>query len=438
MRIAMIGAGYVGLVSGACFAEFGASVICVDKAPDRIEALVAGKVPIYEPGLDDLIHRNVDAGRLTFTTDLASAVSTAEAIFIAVGTPSRRGDGHADLSYVFAAAREIAASAKNGAVIVTKSTVPVGTGRMVADILTEIRPDAGFHIASNPEFLREGSAISDFMRPDRVILGVENEAARTLLKALYRPLQLSKSALVSVDLETAELIKYASNAFLATKIAFINEMADVAEAVGADIAGVALGMGLDGRIGAQFLQPGPGYGGSCFPKDTKALAETARAVGRPATIIDSVILANARRRLRMAEKVIDLCGGSLDGQRVACFGVTFKAETDDLRDAPALEILPALQEAGAMISAYDPQGMEEASTILPGITWADTPYAAVEGADCIVVLTEWNEFRAVDLQRLKSLMRTPRIADFRNLYDPTAVRAAGFAYDGVGRGTIST
>lgn len=430
----MIGAGYVGLVSSVCFAEFGADVICVDKDPSKVEALQAGRVPIYEPGLSSMIAANKAAGRLKFTMDLAAAVSAADAIFIAVGTPSRRGDGHADLTYVFEAAKEIAAAARPGAVIVTKSTVPVGSGRQVEAAIREERPDLDFDVASNPEFLREGSAIGDFMRPDRVVIGAESPRAANLLRALYRPLQLNDAQLVVVDLETAELIKYAANAFLATKIAFINEMADVAEAVGADIEGVARGMGLDQRIGARFLQPGPGYGGSCFPKDTKALAITARDAGVPSQIVDATVEANADRRKRMVEKVEALCGGSVSGQRIAAFGVTFKAETDDMRDAPALEILPALAAAGADVCAYDPQGMNEAAPLLPEVTWAATAYDAAAGADCIVVLTEWNEFRAINLARLGKVMRTRRIADLRNLYDPAEAVSHGFAYAGVGRG----
>ncbi len=430
----MIGAGYVGLVSSVCFAEFGADVICVDKDASKVEALQAGRVPIYEPGLSGMIAANTAAGRLKFTMDLAAAVSTADAIFIAVGTPSRRGDGHADLTYVFEAAKEIAAAARPGAVIVTKSTVPVGSGRQVAAAIRAERPGLDFDVASNPEFLREGSAIGDFMRPDRVVIGAESPRAANLLRALYRPLQLNDAQLVVVDLETAELIKYAANAFLATKIAFINEMADVAEAVGADIEGVARGMGLDQRIGARFLQPGPGYGGSCFPKDTKALAMTARDAGVPSQIVDAAVAANADRRKRMVEKVEALCGGGVSGQRIAALGVTFKAETDDMRDAPALEILPALAAAGADICAYDPQGMNEAAPLLPEVTWAATAYDAAAGADCIIVLTEWNEFRAINLARLGKVMRTRRIADLRNLYDPTEALSHGFAYTGVGRG----
>ncbi len=430
----MIGAGYVGLVSSVCFAEFGADVICVDKDEGKVKALQAGSVPIYEPGLENMIAANATAGRLKFTTDLSAAVASADAIFIAVGTPSRRGDGHADLTYVFDAAREIAGAARPGAVIVTKSTVPVGSGRQVASAIREERPDLDFDVASNPEFLREGSAIGDFMRPDRVVIGAESERAANLLRALYRPLQLNDAQLVVVDLETAELIKYAANAFLATKIAFINEMADVAEAVGADIEGVARGMGLDQRIGARFLQPGPGYGGSCFPKDTKALAMTARDAGAPSRIVDAAVQANAERRSRMAAKVEALCGGSVSGLKVAAFGVTFKAETDDMREAPALEILPALMAAGAEITAYDPQGMDEAAPLLPEVQWAATAYDAAAGADCILVLTEWNEFRAINLARLGALMRTKRIADLRNLYDPEEAIAHGFEYTGVGRG----
>lgn len=430
----MIGAGYVGLVSSVCFAEFGADVICVDKDASKVENLQAGRVPIYEPGLSSMIAANTAAGRLKFTMDLANAVKDADAIFIAVGTPSRRGDGHADLTYVFEAAKEIAAAARSGAVIVTKSTVPVGSGRQVEATIREERPDLDFDVASNPEFLREGSAIVDFMRPDRVVIGAESPRAANLLRALYRPLQLNDAQLVVVDLETAELIKYGANAFLATKIAFINEMADVAEAVGADIEGVARGMGLDQRIGARFLQPGPGYGGSCFPKDTKALAMTARDAGVPSRIVDAAVEANADRRKRMVENVEVLCGGSVSGQRIAAFGVTFKAETDDMRDAPALEILPALAAAGADVCAYDPQGMNEAAPLLPEVTWAATAYDAASGADCIVVLTEWNEFRAINLARLGKVMRTRRIADLRNLYDPTEAVSHGFEYTGVGRG----
>ena len=434
MRIAMIGAGYVGLVSAACFAEFGADVVAVDLAEEKVDALRLGQMPIYEPGLDLIVARNVAAGRLTFSTDVKTSVAAADAIFIAVGTPSRRGDGHADLSYVYAAARQIAAAAADNAVIVTKSTVPVGTGREVARIVHEIRPDAGLEVASNPEFLREGAALEDFMRPDRVVIGAETDRARRLLIELYRPLQLSESQMVIADLETAELIKYASNAFLATKIAFINEIADLAEAVGADVLGVARGMGLDQRIGSRFLQPGPGYGGSCFPKDTAALAETARSVDRPATIVDAVVAANLYRRDRMVEKVRALVGGTFEGNRIAVLGVTFKAETDDLRDSPALDILRALTAGGANVAAYDPKGMAEARQILSDVEWAENAYAAAEDADCLVVLTEWNEFRGLDLRRLRELMRTPRIADLRNLYDPAAARALGFAYDGVGRG----
>ena len=430
----MIGAGYVGLVSSACFAEFGADVICVDKDAGKVEALQAGRVPIYEPGLEAMIASNTAAGRLKFTMDLAAAVSTADAIFIAVGTPSRRGDGHADLTYVFEAAKEIAAAAQPGAVIVTKSTVPVGSGRQVAAAIRIERPDLDFDVASNPEFLREGSAIGDFMRPDRVVIGAESARAQNLLRALYRPLQLNDAQLIVVDLETAELIKYAANAFLATKIAFINEMADVAEAASADIEGVARGMGLDQRIGARFLQPGPGYGGSCFPKDTKALARTARDAGVPSRIVDAAVDANADRRRRMGDKVVSLCGGSVAGLRIAAFGVTFKAETDDMRDAPALEILPMLAASGAEVCAYDPQGMNEAAPLLPQVAWAATAYDAATGADCIVVLTEWNEFRAISLPRLGKLMRTRRIADLRNLYDPAEAALHGFAYTGVGRG----
>jgi UDPglucose 6-dehydrogenase len=433
MRIAMIGTGYVGLVSGACFSEFGVDVVCVDKDQSKIDRLKAGIMPIYEPGLDVLVAKNAAAGRLTFTTDIGPAVKGVDAVFIAVGTPSRRGDGHADLSYVYAAAAEIAREIDKYTVIVTKSTVPVGTGREVARIIRETRPDAEFDVASNPEFLREGSAIGDFMRPDRIVIGCETERAQDVMRQLYRPLSLRELPIVMAGLETAELIKYAANAFLATKITFINEIADLCEVVGADVHDVARGIGLDGRIGRKFLHPGPGYGGSCFPKDTLALAKTAADHGSPVRLVETVIDVNAKRKHSMAKRVLAMCGGSVAGLTVGVLGVTFKPDTDDMRDAPSLDIIPILQSAGANIQAYDPAGMHEAKAMLPGVDWKDGAYEAAAGADVLVIITEWNEFRALQLDRLAEIMKRPAIVDLRNVYNPADAAKAGFAYSSIGR-----
>jgi len=433
MRIAMIGSGYVGLVSSACFAHFGHDVVCVDKDAGKIDRLCKGEMPIYEPGLDQLVEANVTAGRLSFGTDLAQAVHDADAVFIAVGTPTRRGDGHADLSYVYAAAAEIADALGGYTVVVTKSTVPVGTGREVARIIREARPAAEFDVASNPEFLREGAAIEDFMKPDRVVIGVESPRARDVMAAVYRPLNLIQTPMVFTNIETAEVTKYAGNAFLATKITFINEIADLCEKVGADVHDVARGIGLDGRIGRKFLHPGPGFGGSCFPKDTLALAYTAREANAPQTIVEQVIEVNTARKKRMADKVLEFCGGSVRGLRVGVLGLTFKPNTDDMRDAPSLDIVPALQAGGALIVAFDPEGMAEAGKLLPGISFAKTAYEAATGADVLVVITEWHQFRGLDPRRIKEVMRQPRIVDLRNIFDPDEMRGLGFAYEGVGR-----
>ena len=435
MRIAMIGTGYVGLVSGACFSEFGVDVICVDKDEAKIEGLRQNRMPIYEPGLDQLVADNVKAGRLSFTTDLASAVSQADAVFIAVGTPSRRGDGHADLSYVYAAAQEIARALNGYTVVVTKSTVPVGTGREVARIIRETRPEAQFDVVSNPEFLREGSAINDFMRPDRVVIGTETDTARQVMKQLYRVLYLIETPIVFTSLETSELIKYAANTFLATKITFINEIADLCEAVGADVHDVARGVGLDGRIGKKFLHPGPGYGGSCFPKDTLALVRTARDKGSPLRIIETVVAINDERKRRMADKIVAACGGSVKGKTVAVLGLTFKPNTDDMRDSPSLEIIPALLAQGARIRAYDPEGMEEARHLLSDVEFCDNAYDTLPGADVLAVLTEWNEFRALNMDRVKSLLKSPVVVDLRNIYSPEEMSAQGFSYSSIGRPT---
>ncbi|HYG87977.1 MAG TPA: UDP-glucose/GDP-mannose dehydrogenase family protein [Azospirillum sp.] len=435
MRIAMIGTGYVGLVSGACFSEFGVHVCCVDKDHSKIERLKKGEIPIYEPGLDDLVTRNIAAGRLTFATDLAEAMKGVDAVFIAVGTPSRRGDGHADLSYVYAAAAEIARNLDHYTVVVTKSTVPVGTGREVARIIRETRPDAEFDVASNPEFLREGSAIGDFMRPDRVVIGTETERAREVLRQLYRPLYLMETPIVMTELETAELIKYAANAFLAVKITFINEIADLCEKVGANVHHVAKGMGLDGRIGKKFLHAGPGYGGSCFPKDTLALVRTAQQYASPTRIVETVVDINDKRKKAMAQRIVAACDGSVAGKTVAVLGVTFKPNTDDMRDAPALDIVPALQEAGATVRAFDPAGMHEAAKLLPGVQWCEDSYQALDGADCVALITEWNEFRALDLKRVKTLLKRPVMVDLRNVYNPGDMAAAGFIYTSIGRPT---
>ncbi|NRA98709.1 MAG: UDP-glucose/GDP-mannose dehydrogenase family protein [Rhodobacteraceae bacterium] len=435
MRIAMIGTGYVGLVSGVCLSDFGHDVVCVDNNSDKIAMLEAGQVPIYEPGLDDLLARNVAAGRLSFTQDMAAAVAGAEAVFIAVGTPTRRGDGHADLTYVYGVARELAAHLDGYTVVVTKSTVPVGTNAEVARIVRETRPEADFDVASNPEFLREGAAIDDFMRPDRVVVGVETERAADVMREIYRPLYLREAPVVVTDLESAEMIKYAANAFLATKITFINEIAALCERVGADVKEVSRGIGLDQRIGNKFLHAGPGYGGSCFPKDTNALARIGQDHSVPMRIVETVIEVNEQVKRRMIDKLLDMLDGSFNGKSVTVLGVTFKPETDDMRDAPSLTIVPALVGGGADVRLVDPQGRREGEPLLPGTTWHADPYAAAEGSNLIVILTEWNEFRALDLTRMAGTMATPRMADLRNIYAPEDVLAAGFeAHTGVGRG----
>ena len=433
MRIAMIGSGYVGLVSGACFADFGHTVVCVDKDASKIDRLEQGIMPIYEPGLDQLVASNVKAGRLMFTTDLAAGIEGAEAVFIAVGTPSRRGDGHADLSYVYAAAREIAQAIKGYVVVVNKSTVPVGTGDEVERIIREERPDADFAVVSNPEFLREGAAIGDFKRPDRIVVGTEDDRARAVMNELYRPLFLNQSPVLFMGRRSAEVTKYAANAFLATKITFINEMADLCEAVGGNVQDVARGIGMDGRIGSKFLNAGPGYGGSCFPKDTLALIKTAQEYHSPVRIVETVAAVNEERKRRMAQKVITLAGGSVAGKTVAIIGLTFKPNTDDMRDAPSIAIIDELQKAGATIRAHDPEGTEQAKLVLKDVAYFDTPYDAFEGADVAAIVTEWEAFRALDLARIKNLMKTPAIADLRNIYRPAEMARHGFAYLAVGR-----
>jgi len=433
MRITMIGSGYVGLVSGACFADFGHHVVCVDKDEAKVEALLAGRMPIYEPGLEALVARNVEESRLSFTTDLAASVPGADAIFIAVGTPTRRGTGHADLTYVYAATRELAEHLDGHTVVVTKSTVPVGTGDEVERILGEVRPEGGFSVASNPEFLREGAAIQDFKHPDRIVVGVEDERARTVMAEIYRPLHLNQGPLMFTRRRTAELIKYAANAFLATKITFINEMADLCEQVGADVQDVARGIGLDKRIGPKFLNAGPGYGGSCFPKDTLALVKTARDAGAPTRIVETVVEVNDARKRAMADKVIAACGGSVEGKRIAVLGVTFKPNTDDMRDAPSLVILPALQAAGAEVHAHDPEGTEQARPLLPGVVFHEGPYDCLEGADALVIITEWERFRALDLERIRGTMAGHVVVDLRNIYRGERMGELGFAYTSVGR-----
>ncbi|WP_460449387.1 UDP-glucose dehydrogenase family protein [Alsobacter sp. SYSU BS001988] len=433
MRIAMIGSGYVGLVSGACFADFGHVVTCVDKDASKIEALKAGVMPIYEPGLEDLVANNVAEQRLSFTTDLAEGLDGADAVFIAVGTPSRRGDGHADLSYVYAAAREIAELSAGPLVVVTKSTVPVGTGDEVERILREARPDGQYAVVSNPEFLREGAAISDFKRPDRIVVGAEDPRAREVMSELYRPLSLNTPPLMFTGRRTSELIKYAANAFLAVKITFINEIADLCEAVGADVQEVARGIGSDNRIGPKFLHAGPGYGGSCFPKDTTALAKTAQDCGVPLRIVETVAAVNDTRKRGMARKVLAACGGSVRGKTIAVLGLTFKPNTDDMRDAPSLALITALQDQGAKIRAYDPEGMEAAKKMLTDVSYAPNSYDCVEGADALVLVTEWDAFRALDLGRVKRLLKEPVVVDLRNVYRPDDMKKRGFTYVGVGR-----
>ncbi len=435
MNITMIGTGYVGLVTGTCFAEFGHNVTCVDKIEEKIASLKNGQIPIYEPGLDTLVAKNVGEGRLHFTTDLAEAVPEAEAIFIAVGTPSsRRGDGYADLTYIYSAARELAAHLQGYTVIVDKSTVPVGTARQVCRIIGEENPAASFDVASNPEFLREGAAINDFMRPDRVVIGVENRKAEQVLRDIYKPLYLRETPIVCTDIETAELTKYAANAFLAIKISFINEMATVCEAVGADVAALAKGIGMDGRIGNKFLHPGPGYGGSCFPKDTLALMRIAQECGESVRIVEAAVEVNAAQKARMVKKIRDMLGGSEAGKTLAVLGLTFKPETDDMREAPAATILPALLEKGARIKAHDPKGIEEAKKYLPPeIEYVANAYEACEDADGVVLMTEWNQYRALDLERIRELLRSPVFIDLRNVYDPEQMHSLGFRYTGVGR-----
>jgi UDPglucose 6-dehydrogenase len=433
MRIAMIGTGYVGLVSAACFAEFGVEVVAVDKDAAKIEALRGGRIPIYEPGLEDLVKRNVETGRLTFTRDLPSAVRAADAVFIAVGTPSRRGDGHADLTYLFAAAEEIARGLTRNSLVVTKSTVPVGTGRRLQQLFGRLRPDLAIEVASNPEFLREGSAIEDFMRPDRVVVGVESEHAQEVLERLYRPLNLIQTPIVFTSLETAELIKYATNSFLATKVTFINEMADLCERVGADVQVLAKGLGSDRRIGTKFLHPGPGFGGSCFPKDTTALLRIAEEANVALRIVESVVAVNEGRKRNMVRRIVQACGGSVRGMTIAVLGVTFKPNTDDVRDSPSLVIVPALQAEGATVRAHDPEGMAMASRELPQVVWCEDMYDALDGADAMVILTEWNAFRALDLKRVRELLRRPIVVDLRNVYDPAEMIGAGFSYSSIGR-----
>jgi UDPglucose 6-dehydrogenase len=434
MRIAMIGTGYVGLVSGACFSDFGHVVTCIDKDAPKVARLRRGNIPIFEPGLDSLVASNVEAGRLSFTTESAAAIRTADAVCLAVGTPSRRGDGFADLSYVYEAAREIAAELHGFTVIVTKSTVPVGTNDEVDAIIRKLRPDADFTVVSNPEFLREGAAIEDFKRPDRIVVGTDDERARGVMRELYRPLFINETPILFTGRRAAELIKYASNAFLATKIAFINEMADLCEKCGADVQEVARGMGLDRRIAGKFLHAGPGFGGSCFPKDTAALAAIGQRYGAPIRIVETVIGVNDARKRAMATKVLAACGGSLDGKTVAVLGLTFKPNTDDMREAPSLAIVPALQAEGARVRAYDPHGTREARKLMPRLEIAADPYSCLEGADVMLILTEWDQFRALDLDRVKAAMRSPVIVDLRNIYEPGDVSARGFTYVSVGRG----
>lgn len=433
MRIVMIGSGYVGLVSGACFADFGHEIVCVDKMPEKIEALQRGEIPIFEPGLDALVESNVRAGRLSFTTDLAGPVGEADVVFIAVGTPSRRGDGHADLGYVYAAAREIAAAIRGFTVIVTKSTVPVGTGDEVERIIREERPDADFAVVSNPEFLREGAAIEDFKRPDRIVVGIEDERARPVMSEVYRPLYLNHSPLQFTSRRTSELIKYAANAFLAMKITFINEIADLCEKVGANVQDVSRGIGLDGRIGSKFLHAGPGYGGSCFPKDTLALAKTAQDYESPVRLIETTIAINDNRKRAMGRKVISAVGGDVRGKRIAVLGLTFKPNTDDMRDSPAIAVIQTLLDAGAQVTGYDPEGMGNARALINDIEYASGPYEAADGADALVIVTEWNQFRALDLPRLKKIMNGAVLVDLRNIYRRDEVVSHGFTYESVGR-----
>lgn len=434
MRVTMIGTGYVGLVSGACFADFGHVVTCVDKDASKIERLQQGEIPIYEPGLDSLVANNVRDGRLFFSTDAEQSVKEADAVFIAVGTPSRRGDGHADLSYVYAAAEEIAHLVDGFTVVVTKSTVPVGTGDEVEEIIRKARPDADFAVVSNPEFLREGAAIEDFKRPDRVVVGTDSEQAKDVMRELYRPLFINETPMLFTSRRTSELIKYAANAFLAVKITFINEIADLCEEVGANVQEVARGIGLDNRIGKKFLHAGPGYGGSCFPKDTLALTKTANDSGTPIRIVETVVDVNAKRKKAMATKIIKAMGGDVSGKTVAILGLAFKPNTDDMRDAPSLDIVPALIEAGAKVRVYDPESMHEAKPLLEGAFFCDGPYHALENADAVAIVTEWDQFRALDLDRIKDMLNEPVVVDLRNIYPPDVMRDKGFNYVSIGRG----
>lgn len=433
MRVTMIGTGYVGLVSGACFADFGHTVTCVDKDAGKIARLQKGEIPIFEPGLDELVKDNVEQGRLFFTTDPSAAIRDADAVFIAVGTPSRRGDGHADLSYVYAAAEEIAGLINGYTVVVNKSTVPVGTGDEVEAIIRKTNPGADFAVVSNPEFLREGAAIGDFKRPDRVVVGTDDERARDVMRKLYRPLSLNETPIVFTERRTSELIKYAGNGFLAMKITFINEIADLCEAVGANVQEVAKGIGLDNRIGRKFLNAGPGYGGSCFPKDTLALMKTARDNNAPIELIEATVRVNSARKQKMAQKIIEAVGGNVAGKTIAVLGLTFKPNTDDMRDAPALEIVPTLQAEGAKVRAFDPEGMNEAKHMLKDVQFATGPYDCVQNADAVVIITEWDQFRALDLDRIKDALKTPTVIDLRNIYRPDEMRAKGFKYVSVGR-----
>jgi UDPglucose 6-dehydrogenase len=433
MRIAMVGTGYVGLVSGACFADFGHEVVCIDKDKKKIAALRAGEIPIFEPGLDELVARNSRERRLSFTTELAPAVRDAEVVFVAVGTPARRGDGHADLTFVFDAARQIAEAVNGDAVLVTKSTVPVGTGDEIERIVRSARPDAQIAVVSNPEFLREGAAITDFKRPDRIVIGTDDERARAVMKEVYRPLYLNTPPLLFTGRRTAELTKYAANAFLATKITFINEIADLCEAIGADVQEVARGIGLDNRIGGKFLHAGPGYGGSCFPKDTVALVRTAQEADAPINVVETVISVNDARKKALAGRVIEACNGSIEGKIIAVLGLTFKPNTDDMREAPSLVLLPALQQAGAIVRAHDPQGMDQAEQLFTGVRFCDSPYDAIEGADALVIVTEWDAYRALDLDRIFQTMKSPVVVDLRNIYRPEEMAAKGFRYSSIGR-----
>ncbi len=433
MRVAMMGTGYVGLVSGACFADFGHIVTCVDKDPEKIARLQRCEIPIFEPGLGELVKDNVAQGRLFFTTDPSAAIRDADAVFIAVGTPSRRGDGHADLTYVHAAAEEIAGLMNGYTVVVTKSTVPVGAGDEVEAIIKKHRPNAEFSVVSNPEFLREGAAINDFKRPDRIVVGANEERAREVMRQLYRPLNLNETPIVFTERRTSELIKYAANGFLAMKITFINEIADLCEAVGANVQEVARGIGLDNRIGRKFLHAGPGYGGSCFPKDTIALMKTARDAGAPIELIEATVRVNSARKQKMAQKIVDALGGNVKGKTIAILGLTFKPNTDDMRDAPALDIVPTLQAEGARVRAFDPEGMVEAKGLLKDVAFASGPYDCVQNADAVVIITEWDQFRALDFDRLKDALKAPVVIDLRNIYAPAEMRAKGFTYVSVGR-----